>query len=422
MKAATISRAVQSDVTERKPSGVVVLGGAHGALAVARSVGRNGIPMLLVSDDFTLVRLSRYVKRCIAWSGPKDPRAVDRLLDLAATEGLQGWVLIPGGDAEVRLIAENRSVLSQVFGLLSCDWNVLQTVCDKQKLAETAARAGIAAPKSYAVRSEAAAVGSDLQYPVVLKPATREVRNAFTLAKAWRADSRAEFVERYRSAAALVGNDQVVVQELIPGGGEAQFSYVGLWQDGRPLAAMTARRTRQYPADFSYTSTFVEVVDRPEVRAAAEVLLASIAFEGLVEVEFKYDARDRTYKALDVNPRTWTWFGLAEAAGIDFTVLMMTAIAGGRLAPVSATPGHKWIYAIRDVVVGFQLIARGDLSLPAYLASLRGPMTWAAFALDDPLPGLLEMPLTAYRVVTKRLPALRSKPRSRTAPCTRPTA
>jgi predicted ATP-grasp superfamily ATP-dependent carboligase len=67
------------------------------------------------------------------------------------------------------------------------------------------------------------------------------------------------------------------------------------------------------------------------------------------------------------------------------------------------------------------LIVRSELSLPACLASLRGPLTWAAFAFDDPLAGLLEMPLTAYRVLTKRLPALRSKPRSRAALCSRPT-
>ena len=56
-----------------------------------------------------------------------------------------------------------------------------------------------------------------------------------------------------------------MVQELVPGGGEAQFSYAALCRDGEPLAALTARRTRQYPADFGRASTYVETVEVPEV-------------------------------------------------------------------------------------------------------------------------------------------------------------
>ncbi len=64
---------------------------------------------------------------------------------------------------------------------------------------------------------------------------------------------------------------------------------------------MAARRTRQYPVEFGYTSTFVEIVDNEEVTAMSRKLLSSNGFEGLVEVEYKHDARSGTYKILDVN-------------------------------------------------------------------------------------------------------------------------
>ncbi|WP_407811188.1 hypothetical protein, partial [Staphylococcus aureus] len=36
--------------------------------------------------------------------------------------------------------------------------------------------------------------------------------------------------------------------------------------------------------------------------------------------------------------------------------------------------------------------------------------SWAAFALNDPLPGLIDLPLTAFRVLKKRiLPGLSSR-------------
>ena len=157
----------------------------------------------------------------------------------------------------------------------------------------------------------------------------RTTRNAFTQAKAWRADTpRRTRSQRYRDAAKLVGYDNVVVQELIPGGGEAQFSYAALWHHGKPVAELTARRTRQYPVDFSYTSTFVEIVANDKVKAAATALLTAVAFEGLVEVEFKFDARDEQFKVLDVNPRAWSWLALCESAGCDLA-LMMSCVAAG---------------------------------------------------------------------------------------------
>ena len=69
---------------------------------------------------------------------------------------------------------------------------------------------------------------------------------------------------------------------------------------------------------FSTTSTFVEIVTNDKVKSAANALLTAVAFEGLVEVEFKFDARDQEFKILDVNPRAWSWLALCEPAGADF--------------------------------------------------------------------------------------------------------
>ena len=277
-------------------TGAILLGGAHGALALARSFGRSGIPVVLVTDDHPLPKFSRYVQRRFDWPGANAAEAPRWLVQLAERENLRDWLLVPCGDGEARLIASHLQLMRSAFRVESCDWEHLRRVCDKQLLAQSAAAAGIAAPRAYRLRGEADAATLDMIFPVVLKPAMRTVRNAFTQAKAWRADTREELIARYREAAKLVGHENVVVQELVPGGGEAQFSYAALWHQGKPVAELTARRTRQYPIDFSYTSTFVEIAGNDKVRSAATALLTAVAFEGLVEVEFKFDARDQAFK------------------------------------------------------------------------------------------------------------------------------
>ncbi|MBY0382598.1 MAG: ATP-grasp domain-containing protein [Xanthobacteraceae bacterium] len=385
-------------------TGVVLLGGAHGALSAARSFGRKGISVFLVTDDHPLPKLSRYVTRRFGWPRTKSPDTVDWLLRFADEEGTRGWLLLPCGDPEVRLVAENLDRLRTAFDVVSLDWAVLQKVCDKQQLAETAAAAGVAFPKSYAIRSLHDASSAQIQFPVALKPAMRLERNPFTAAKAWRADSQEEFVRLYRDASAYVGAENVVVQELIPGGGEAQLSYTGVWVEGRPVADMTARRTRQYPVEFSFSSTFVEAIDNEPVKIAARKLLAAIGFEGLVEVEFKYDARDAVYKVLDVNPRTWSWLELCPFCGFDFPPLLRDALAGRSGNQPVPNPGPRaWIHLSRDLAVALQLIRRGDLTPAGYLRSLGQRLTFGAFAWDDPLPGVLELPLTLWRVMVRKL-------------------
>lgn len=383
-----------------------MLGGAHGALAVARSFGRQGIPVVLVTDDHPLPGFSRYVSHHFNWPGAGADEAAGWLSQFAEREQCRGWLLIPCGDGELRLIASNLELLHQSYRILCSPWDTLRRVCDKQQLAQTAAAAGIAIPRAYRARSETDVAGLAIHFPVVLKPAMRLKRNAFTQAKAWRANTRDELLAHYCAAAMLVGNDNVVLQEMIPGSGEAQFSYAGVWRGGQPVAELTARRTRQYPVDFSFTSTFVEIIANDAVRAAANALLSSITFEGLVEVEFKFDARDQQYKVLDVNPRAWSWFALCEASGANLAMVLYAAAMGQPAPAVAAAPGHAWIHTVRDIVSGLQLMMRSDLTPVGYIRTLRQKLTFASFAWDDPVPGLVELPLTVWRVLTRRLPAL----------------
>ena len=393
-------------------TGVMLLGGAHGTLALARGFGRSGIPVTVVSDDHPLPNFSRYVQRHFDWPGANAAEAPGWLVQLAERERMRDWLLIPCGDSEVKLIANHLPLLRSAFRVESCDWERLRHLCDKQLLARSAAAAGIATPRAWRLRGEQDAAALDIMFPVVLKPAMRTSRNAFTQAKAWRADGRDEFIQRYQEAARLVGYENVVVQELIPGGGEAQFSYAALWHDGKPVTELTARRTRQYPVEFSYTSTFVEVVANDKVKAAATALLAAVAFEGLVEVEFKFDARDQEFKVLDVNPRAWSWLALCESAGIDIAMMMSCVAAGLVFTAAAAIPGRAWIHTSRDFVASLHLMFRGHISVTDYVRSLRQRLTFATFAWDDPLPGLIEMPLTAWRVISRSVASLwrRSEP------------
>jgi predicted ATP-grasp superfamily ATP-dependent carboligase len=205
-----------------------------------------------------------------------------------------------------------------------------------------------------------------------------------------------QLLHGYDEATALVGADNLMIQELIPGGGESQFSYTTLCKDGQPLASLSARRIRQFPMDFGRASTFVETIDDPAISSAAELLIAAIRYTGLVEVEFKRDHRDGKLKLLDINPRVWGWHSLCGFAGVDYPYLLWLLTTGEAVPKTRAITGARWVRMSTDAPTAVREILHGRLSLREYLRSIRPPLAPAMFAADDPLPGVLELPLIAY--------------------------
>jgi len=390
--------------------GVVIVGGAHGTLALARSLGVLNVPVYYLTHDSPLPGWSRFVRETIRWAGPHDAGAIVFLRQMAEKHGLKGCLLVPSGDGEVQLISQHREELSALYKIVLPDWAALQWLCEKPLLYKRAAELGVSIPRTYALTSDADIDALDVMFPVILKPNMGGGDTTIARAKVIRADDRQALKTAFADASGEIGAGNVVVQELIPGGGESQFSYAALWLNGEPMAEFTARRARQYPVDFGYTSTRVEVVDNGQAIDAARKMLKSAGHSGLVEVEFKLDGRDGELKLLDVNPRPWSWFGLCSAAGVDLGALLWRVANDEQTGqPVSARQGVSWSYLVRDTVAAFTLARRGQTRIGDYFASLGKIRSWASFALNDPLPGLIDLPLTVLRVIKKRiLPGLAS--------------
>lgn len=383
--------------------GALVLGADYTALGIARSLGRRGIPVCVVKDRYSIAAHSRYARFTaeLPMDGG-DERQVEYLLELGERTGSFGWIAFPNGDATAALMARHHRLLSERFVLTVPPWEVLRWAYDKRLTYQLAAELGVDHMWTHCPSNAEELAAVDYRFPVILKPATKERSNRFTRAKAWRVDSREELETRYREACSLVPASEVLVQELIPGGGEHQFSYAALCQDGHPVAVLIARRARQYPIDFGYSSTYVETVDQPGVEEPAQRLLERLRYTGLVEVEFKRDPRDGRFKLLDINARAWSWHSIGRRAGVDFPYLCYRLMQGDRLPEVRAGAGVRWVRMLTDVLAAASGLRRGTVTPSSYIRSFGSPLEFAAFAWDDPLPAVLDIPLLLRRRWSRR--------------------
>jgi D-aspartate ligase len=379
-------------------TGALVIGGNLNGLSIARSLGRRGVPVWMATPpNMKLASYSRYTLRTLPWPEGEYEVQAAYLSDLADRHNLDQWVLFPTSDESAALLSKFHGTLSSRFRVSTPAWDVLRWAYDKRLTYRLAAEQQVDYPSTIYPASEVALQAVACAFPAILKPATHAVVNRFTAEKAWPVANRDELLARYRNARDLVPADLILVQELIPGGGESQFSYAALCRDGQPIASLTARRTRQYPIDFGYSSSFVETLDIPEIVAPSRRLLAAIRYTGLIEIEYKFDARDGRYKLLDINPRLWTWSPLGGRAGVDFPYLLWQMLTGNSVPQQTGRAGARWVRMSTDVPAAIHLMLRGLLSPGAYLRSLRVPLEFALLTSDDPLPGLLDLPLFALK-------------------------
>jgi len=383
--------------------GAVVIGGDYQGLGIVRSLGQQGVPVCVVDDEHSISRYSRYCRSFVSVADLRDQRSVvDSLLKIGKRLGLDGWVLYPTREEIVAAISHHRAELSQVFRVPTPDWETVKWAWDKRNTYRMARELGIPTPVThYPATIDQLAELDTCEPPFAIKPAIKEHFFYATKAKAWRADSHSELRTLFQKASTLAGNGEIMVQELIPGGGTQQFSYCAFFRSGEAVGKMVVRRRRQHPLVFGRASTFVETVDVPILEELSERFLRAIDYYGLVELEYKLDARDSQYKLLDVNARTWGYHSLGAGAGVDFSYMLYRDQLGMPVTVSRGRPGISWVRTTTDIPAAMLAILGGETNWKSYFRSIRNCNVEAVFSSRDPLPGLAEVALIPYLAIKR---------------------
>jgi predicted ATP-grasp superfamily ATP-dependent carboligase len=117
--------------------------------------------------------------------------------------------------------------------------------------------------------------------------------------------------------------------------------------------------------------------------------MKAIGYRGIVDIGFRHDARDGSYKILDVNPRIGATFRLfAGADGTDVARLLYRDLTDQPLRSTAPVEGRKWLDEHRDLFSTRAYRREGSLTISGWLRSLRGVSETAWFAFDDMVPAI----------------------------------
>jgi len=396
--------------------GAIVIGGEHPGLGIARSLGRRGIPICVIDDQHSVSQFSKYVTRVVRVKDLRDEiKTVESVLEVGQRYGLKGWVLFPTRDETVAAFSRHRDRLAEFFRVTTAAWETVRWAWDKKNTYDRAAKLGIPVPHTYNPRSERELEPLYSRLPLALKPAVKENFFYATGAKAWRAETPDQLDDLFRKALQQIRPEEILIQEIIPGDGQRQYSYCAFFRDGQAQSTLVAKRLRQHPREFGRAATYVETIEHPEIEELSERFLKAIDYYGLVEVEFKQDPRDGLFKLLDVNARTWGFHSIGTPAGVDFPYLLFADQVGKPIDRCRAKAGVGWLRLVTDLPTASLDLWDRELSLRSYWSSLKNARAESVFCLQDPLPSAAEVLMLPYLVTKKYFVKSGGKPENQAA-------
>lgn len=310
-------------------SGVIVLGGHVQGYGIMKVYGENKIPVILI--DQNKINIGKYSKYCKNFYRIDYDDLLDFLLQDLIIEKYRNWLLMPTDDYYVKIISVNKDVLSKYYNILIDDWDKINLFYDKTNSYLLVEEYSIPVPKtlSKVTLNDISEISKKICYPCIIKPAIVKDFIKHFHKKVIVCPSRELLLENYTIVAKKIVTDELLIQEIIDGPNDNQFS-VGIFSiNGEVQNFVVAKRARQHPIDFGNATTYARTVQNSIIQDYAFKIIREVKLTGVFEVEFKLDEKDKKYKFLEINPRTWKWHLITEAANVPFLMSIYSYVFTG---------------------------------------------------------------------------------------------
>ena len=374
-----------------KIENVIILGGHIQALGLARQAHRIGVKViLLLHDGYSVARFSKTVSKVVVC--PDINQLKKKLHPFAGKQTL----LFPTSDEYIEFLSDNYEELNKLYALGIPKPDCVNIFADKRKTYQFAERMGIPHPKSWYPdnMSDVRDISKKADYPLVVKPAIMYAFHKTFGKKAYRCDTPADLISRCEAIASLFPVKGLVIQEFLSGGAESLYSYGTMVAKGEPIAWVMANRIRQNPMDFGNSTTFAVTCNIPEMETTAKNILKEVKYDGLAEVEFMYDEKEKAYKFLEINTRAWKWHSISIGLGFGFLSEMIHYYNGEQGDFKPEFRKTAWVERLTDYAVSLKSILSGRLQLRNVLHSYCQKKVSAVWSWKDPFPALMYLLLS----------------------------
>ncbi len=380
-----------------KQVGAIVLGGHIQAYGIIRQLGEIGIKSVVIDNVF--FNIAKYSRYCESSYMVPYSSTFSYLLNLAKDGKYNKWLIIPTDDYYVRIISQNYTELNRYYNPLTDKWDIVTVFFNKCNTYPWVSKLGIPIPNTIYPKSseEIEGLHNKIKYPCIIKPAImKDFYNIFGT-KVLLCNNNDDLKIKYKEAIRYLKAEDLMIQEIVSGSSENQYS-VGLFSvEGKIYNYIIARRKRQHPPLFGNATTYAETVNIPILLQYSVRIIEEIKFTGVCEIEFKYDSRTNEYKFLEVNPRFWKWHLINKAAGVPLLESILSYYYTGKAIESKEYKNASWQDIITDVPTILNY-----LSKKIYVKPKKYRKISAVANSKDPKPFLMQLLHLPYLYKTRR--------------------
>ncbi len=297
-------------------------------------------------------------------------------------------VLIPTSDDTAELVADHAGQLGEVFRFQDNPPELVRALSNKRALHALARRHGIPTAETTFPESleDVRRFAETATFPVMLKASDGlrlQARTGKKMVIARSAEALLEWYQRLEDPA----DPMLMLQEYIPGGDDTIWMFDGYFDRSSDCVfGVTGKKLRQYPIHTGATSLGLCEENAP-TRELTCRFMKEIGYRGILDIGFRFDARDGSYRLLDPNPRIGQTFRLfVSREGWDVARLLYLDLTGQPLPVATPVDGRKWIVEDWDLESSLDYRREGTLTLGGWIRSLRGIEEGAWWAADDRAP------------------------------------
>ncbi len=224
-------------------------------------------------------------------------------------KGKKKLIVMGCGDWYVRILIENKPILSEYYIIPYIDEELLNKIVLKDKFYEICEELGIDYPKTYVYNcGEENAMDFDFEYPVIAKPANSAMYHYAKFdgkRKVFRFNTRQELDDMLAKLEKTDYNYKFLIQDCIPG--DDTYMRVLTCYCDRNSKVKFASLGHVLLEDHTPSAIGNPVVIINEVNdqivAAATKFLEHIGYVGFANFDIKYDTRDGKFKFFEINVR-----------------------------------------------------------------------------------------------------------------------
>jgi len=386
----------------RAPASVEVLvtdGNRRPALAVIRSLARNGVSFVVLGEESgSLAFSSRYAKHTAVCPSPAtEPDAYfDFVLSVVKQRGIR--LVIPVLEESLLVLDRRRDEIEPHTRLATANSEALHTVMDKRLNLALARELGIGCPRQLELETmeQLPQVIAELGFPMVLKPpgSPHDPRLPSFPFKVLYANDESQlraYLERYCADGVFP-----MFQECVTGQSRNLCCFV---VDGEIVASHEHLSHRSLKGH----GVLREIVTpTPEALDGAGKMLRALRWDGVAQFSFFLEPGSQQLRYMETNGRFWSSVAGSVHAGWDFPYWVYRYfLHAERPDPQPIQLGSRTCWHRGDLVALVNYLAGGELpgreqrpgklrAVSQYLAGFSPSIHADAFAWDDPLPEFID--------------------------------